>query len=341
MDSGYTFKSKAHRLFFAKVTRRGVFNYTYNDDWDDALGENGAAVLRGFLNDKLVESAPTDVAIDKLFTVDELKPHLKARGLKVGGKKSDLVARILAADPAWAESQARAAWQYRRTTLGQVVADDIYDAIGREEGEMEARLLLLVHDRRYEEAFRTWAEWDADEVFPRDAWQGIDNRKTDPSTFVNMARRIESLLPVGERERTILSLLYGRSIHDPNALEALHAASYERDLIEYKSKPFVVGVEVKPSPSASCQKAASYAGFYRIENAPDYPFGPCDHHEQEDACLCWWQPVFDSDGITEWKIPLRRHPLVSGPAPTQSHEPAIQQATPNPWWRKLIRVFGM
>lgn len=308
MSAGYIFKSKERLLFFARKTGRGAFTLEYDGYLDEDLGENGAPVLRGFIDDGLIEPLPVHAAIDRLFTADELKPHLRARGLRVGGRKPELVARIVAADPAWAGDHASSAGLYRRTTFGQAVADDIYESIGREEGEMEARLLLLIHDRRYEEAFRAMAAWDRPSELRPHSSRGVSKELGDPAGFVELAGYIERGLPAGARERAILSLLYQRGDHAPAERDAVHGAYYERDLRAWMKYPFIIGLRVVgPREASECSSAAAHAGAYRLEDAPDYPFQPCD---REPCCSCHWEPVMEdeAEGV-QWKEPARRHPL--------------------------------
>ncbi|MDP2784384.1 MAG: SAP domain-containing protein [Sulfurimicrobium sp.] len=125
-------KSKVHGLFFVKTTRSDVFDLTYSDYWDKKLGEKGTDVLLRCAREGLIETAPIDVVIDKKFTIDQLKPHLKERGLKVGGKKSEMVSRIIETDPSWAQNQNSSGSLYRRTSIGNSVASEIHESIGRE-----------------------------------------------------------------------------------------------------------------------------------------------------------------------------------------------------------------
>lgn len=326
--SNSTEQSKAHRLFFAKVTSRGVFDLQYSDYWDKKLGESGMEVIRRFIAEGLIEPAPIKVAIDKKFTVEELKPHMKERGLKVSGKKDELVERIMAADPVWVQEQTKNGELHQRTREGSLLADEIYTSIGTESGEMEARLTGLIHDKKYEDAYRTWAEWDAGQVFPRDELWGIDNTRNISPTFIQMARSIATKLPAGERERAILNELYGKGTHDPRELAARHGASYERELMELRKLPSAIGIRILPSPSPNlnCTKANDYAGCFKLEDAPDYPFGPCDN---EPCCICSWTTVW-ADRLPEegWKIPQRRHPMAG---------PHIV-VPPEPFTEKTLRV---
>ena len=174
--------------------------------------------MHRFIAEGLIAPAPIKDVIDKQFTVEQLKPHLKKLGLKLGGKKFELLERIIVADPEWAQAQTKDGALYYRTREGRLLADEIYTSIGTASGEMEARLTGLIHEEKYEEAFRTWAGWDEDQVFPRDEWQGIDNRKVDPAPFVQIARSIAAKLPTGERERAIINVLYGNASYEPKEL---------------------------------------------------------------------------------------------------------------------------
>lgn len=298
--------TQAHRLFFVKATSKTLFELLAADYWQEKIGETDATYRR-CIAAGLIAPASVEQILDRGYKKEDLKPLLKDRGLKLSGKKAEMIGRLLESDPGWCWAQTENSRFYVRTPEGQRLADEIYNAIGSEAGEMEARLTLLIHDGHYEEAFRTWANWDEDQVFPRDEWQGIDNRETDPSRFVQMAQRIETLLPVGRRERAIVNLLYGRGTFDPDLLSANHAAAYERDLISWREASFIVGLRIEgPKNGTECSFSSLYEGCYRLEDAPDYPFGLCDN---EPCCVCFWSFIADDEmaGV-EWKIPERRHP---------------------------------
>lgn len=264
-----TEQSKAHRLFFAKATSRGVFNLQYNDYWDEKLGESGADVMHRFIAEGLIAPAPIKDVIDKQFTVEQLKPHLKKLGLKLGGKKFELLERIIVADPEWAQAQTKDGALYYRT---------------RE-----------------------------DQVFPRDEWQGIDNRKVDPAPFVQIARSIAAKLPTGERERAIINVLYGNASYEPKELETIYGSAYERDLVHYREAPFIVGLQIIPAKNDSCDGACKISGYYRLEDAPDYPFEVCTG----EFCNCYWICIFEDEAMgIEWKTPTRRSRCAGPPIPT-------------------------
>lgn len=102
-----------------------------------------------------------------------------------------------------------------------------------------------------------------------------------------------------------------REVIDIELLRSGCSAAYERDLLEYRTKRYIVGIQIYESEGNKCQFSSSYAGCYRLEDAPDFPFGPCGH-EPEFYCLCFWTPVFEDDGVPDWKSPAHRHPLAGG-----------------------------
>jgi hypothetical protein len=126
------------------------------------------------------------------------------------------------------------------------------------------------------------------------------------------SQSIAAKLPVGERERVTLNVLLGRANHDPIAHQAQSGATYERDLLEYRKTWGVAGIRIEPSPNEPCANAKGYAGCYKLEDAPDYPFGPCEMTgpEYEGFCTCGWSAVFDDEKPKGgWKVPKKRHPL--------------------------------
>ncbi|MDP2784383.1 MAG: hypothetical protein Q8O38_07320 [Sulfurimicrobium sp.] len=112
-----------------------------------------------------------------------------------------------------------------------------------------------------------------------------------------------------------MDVLLGNGSYNPTAVEAQHGAAYERDLMQWREMPFVVGLKIIAKDDTKCAFAKQYAGHYRLEDAPDYPFGPCEQHkpEYEGFCTCWWTSVMDDENPIEgWKIPDKRHPLAGG-----------------------------
>lgn len=79
-----------------------------------------------------------------------------------------------------------------------------------------------------------------------------------------------------------------------------------------KSCGVVIGIQIKPSPNLDCANAKDYVGYYKLEDAPDYPFGSCEMEAPgyEFECCCWWASVLEGEEPEGgWKVPKKRHPM--------------------------------
>jgi len=313
-----TEQSKAHRLFFIDVADHEAFSlpdYAVGD-WDEKLGESSDAVLQRFIDEGLIEPAPLSFAIDSRFTKKHIATFLRERGLKIGGKKEEMVVRLIESDPAWAAEIENKYRFYQYTVAGREFAKTIAGEIGKENGELEARLLLLIHDGLHEEAYRVWQAWDAEQLEPLGNERNVDDvwRAENADDFVKMAQRISAILPPGVRDRFLVDWLMGeRDFYERSLLTQQHGKAYERDLMDWRRSPSsVVGLRIvaSPPPNCQCSFAKCYEGYYRLEDAPDHPFGPCDN---EPCCLCGWECVFDDEAAgVAWRVPAKRHPLAGG-----------------------------
>jgi hypothetical protein len=310
-----TEQSKAHELFFIDFSDQHVFLLAYDEGhWDKKLGESGYAVLQRFIDEGLIEPVPLTHAIERLFKKEQIITFLRDRGLKLSGKKEELVARLVEGDPVWAKEQSKAYHFYQRTAAGNEIAKTIAGKIGRESGELEARLLSLIYDGKYEEAYRKLASWDAEQVDPRGNERNVDYAwcAENSDDFVKMAQRVAAILPQGERARFLVDWLAGRvDLYEHSPMTQQHGKSYEHYLMDARrSRADVVGIRIISSPSCRCSFAKKYEGCYRLEDAPDHPFGPCDN---EPCCLCWAACIFDDEQPEGgWKVPEKRHPLAGG-----------------------------
>lgn len=306
-----TEQSKAHELFFIDFSDQHVFLLAYDEGhWDKKLGESGYAVLQRFIDEGLIEPIPLTHAIERLFKKEQIITFLRDRGLKHSGKKKELVARLVEGDPVWAKEQSKAYHFYQRTAAGNEIAKTIAGKIGGESGELEARLLSLIYDGKYGEAYSELALWDVEQVDPRGNERNVDDVwcAENSDEFVKMAQRVAAILPQGERARFLIDWLAGRvDLYEHSPMTQQHGKAYERDLKQWGQTPFVAGLRIHVSPNCRCLFAKHYEGCYRLEDAPDHPFGPCD---QEPCCTCWWTAVFeDEQPEGGWKVPAKRHPL--------------------------------
>jgi hypothetical protein len=127
------------RFLSAREAKDGV-----PDFWAPAFGMSRQRVIDGMVAHGTLEPVPLLEKIEFCHTVAELKKILSSRGLKVNGKKAELVQRLLEADPKGtqklcahriilrctpAASQAVASWEAEQATVFETATNDVIAAL--------------------------------------------------------------------------------------------------------------------------------------------------------------------------------------------------------------------
>ena len=138
--------SQPHLALLEKFLSAREVKSTFLEFWAPAFGMNPQRVIDGMVAHGALELAPT---------VADLKMMLSSRGLKVTGKKEDLIRRLLESDPKGLEvqyahrmvlqctpaaSQAVAAWKVECTKAFETAADNV---------------IVSLRNRHFIEAIRT------------------------------------------------------------------------------------------------------------------------------------------------------------------------------------------
>ena len=310
----------AWRLFFAKATSRGPFRFHSRDYWEAPLGEPPERAFSRLVEAGLVRAAPDEALIELKHTVDSLKRLLRERGLKVGGRKAELVARMKEADPVWWGEECRPASPgldgrpFERTEEGQRLADEIYAEIGADRARIELELLDLVAAGDLLAAHRAWARWCLQQVFRAESGTALND-------LLPLAEFLASELQPGDARRLLVGAIMGNYTGaSSEAMRALRAWWYRRDLLSYRACKNIKGLQIVAPDGAVCAQAAKYAANYRLRDAPVYPFGPCDL-EGFGGCRCTWLAIFEDEarGLV-WRWPKERHPC-AGPYMERAPEP--------------------
>jgi hypothetical protein len=116
----------------------------FPDYWAPAFGMSPQRIIDGMVAHGALEPLPLFEKIEFCHTVAELKKILSSRGLKVSGKKAELVRRLLEADPKDMEklcahrmilrctpaaSQAVSRWEAEQATAFETATDDVIAAL--------------------------------------------------------------------------------------------------------------------------------------------------------------------------------------------------------------------
>lgn len=296
-------ETPVHRRVFIESTRPWTFRFPPADTWRDSLGQSIESFFRHLQEAGLIERLSVEAVIAAQLTVPALQEELRQRGLKVGGNKPELVRRLIDNDPEWAAALHAADDRFNRTPAGQALAEKIEAEAQHEDDELESALLALIKRGDYRQAQADYLRWCSERG---------ENANDIAADFDDHAARLAHKLPGIVAEHAILALLIGT--WDPEFVVRLtdsRAAAYERDLLQYRQAPYAAGIRIEPSHSSECTCAVKHSGCYRLEDAPDYPFGACDNYP-ESGCMCFWTMVFKDDRVTEWKTPSHRHPKAGG-----------------------------
>lgn len=140
--------------------------------WDTVLPQPVATTLAAFRRQGWLVDAPWQAVFASRHRVDELKPLLRERGLKVSGKKDDLVARLLEADPT--AMQARVA-QVKAWTLSAEAAEAVARYVANDraaKAQAHASALAALQAGQSRDAIAAIVGYERTRVFPRGL--GID-----------------------------------------------------------------------------------------------------------------------------------------------------------------------
>ena len=97
-------KSSAHLLLLSKYLRAGPANiYARHKEWEQVLKESVDDAIQRFLIDGALVKLDLASHLDFKLTVPQLKTMLKTSGVKVTGRKEQLIARLMETNPSAAQ----------------------------------------------------------------------------------------------------------------------------------------------------------------------------------------------------------------------------------------------
>jgi len=108
-------KSPAHLRLLKEFLHPQVAKDFKSGYWKRELGEDPQKAIQSFLDAGLLVHADLGEYLAYKFKVTELKSMLKQRSLPTSGRKSDLVSRLVQADPEWMQEAATKDLAYKLT----------------------------------------------------------------------------------------------------------------------------------------------------------------------------------------------------------------------------------
>jgi hypothetical protein len=92
-------KSDAHLLLLGKFAHPQEQGAIAGDEWEAVLGQPVQKTIRRFVEDGALVAAGLAGSMEAKFKVSDLRGLLQQRNLPVSGRKADLIARLVQADP--------------------------------------------------------------------------------------------------------------------------------------------------------------------------------------------------------------------------------------------------
>lgn len=307
-------ESPAHLLLLSKFrSPRDPSKYYGDENWEAVLGERPKKAINRFLKDGMIGKADLHGLLSHKFRVADLKPMLRERGLKVSGRKAELIQRLIEADPEAMMKAVQGLRILQVTEAGEEVAEQYLEQKKEERQRVERSVLQALRQRKFKEASQAVAAFEAKQVFARGI--GMDWENHDPSGDAAMLNTIFSGKPkiLGElddeqlahlRIAAGMSLLWGTSrtksgwlpegfstgLHFNNATAArmlVFYAYHRRNLEQYRG--YTKTVEIVTLEGSSCDACKQLTGKkYRLDRAPDLPYEKCTH---EMGCRCRIAPA--------------------------------------------------
>ncbi len=155
----------------------------------EALGERPTDVARRLRDNGLLLSAPPEAFLDATFRLPELQAMAGNSGLKRSGRKTEVVARLVASDPSGYQAKAErsglvvcsatAAAQVRVAMEAQRIASAAVERVAMEH----------LQARRFEAAAHAVVEHEASRLLPR----GLNMDWSSPATAADLVARVKTV----------------------------------------------------------------------------------------------------------------------------------------------------
>lgn len=309
-------KSKAHHELLSRFITCESINYFTQDEtvfsaWKEALGESPEKAIKRFINEEYLTKAEPSAVLDKVYKLPDLKSFCAERGLKVSGKKSELIERLMRIDESGLREITSQKPIYSCTQKGLAIAKaHISIKEKAQQGVAEA-----LKKRDYFQAATLMIDFEKQQVFPRG--MGINWKTINPKEFVQGLKQLfettpDILLHIPEEKLNLLkeyagaAYLWGGKAKLPSNMENVSEkydnevclnmltiyAMQRNTLANYgKNSDVVKGVRILLADDDACEECKKIGNkTYLIEsgNIPQLPYYRCSNKK---GCRCCYLPV--------------------------------------------------
>ncbi|MGB3716480.1 MAG: SAP domain-containing protein [Candidatus Promineifilaceae bacterium] len=288
----------AHLLYLSKFLKPSTLQQA--DYWDPVLGEAPEQAAKRFYDNGLLEQVGLSDRLAHAYTISELKPMLRERGLPVSGRKAVLINRLIEADPKGMQKTVRDLRLLVCTEKGKRIAEDYLAQEREKRARVVNQTLNALRENRFSEASEMVAGYEAQQVFMRGI--NIDWRNHNPRQDVAMLKvmfqaRPKILPSLNEEHLGPLRLAAGMMYlwgeghaktwlpgnfktdldmdNDTAARMILFYAYHRRNMAGFRRLPMVktVKISVTDTSCPRCKKLS--AKKYKPPEVPELPYEHC------------------------------------------------------------------
>jgi len=292
-----------------------VERFAESDRWKEVLGEPPHKAIKRFVSDGMLVSADLSGLLSYKFKLIDLKPLLKERGLPVSGRKDNLIARLVEADPKGMKKAVAGLVAFECSDRGREIANQYLITEKEKRETVERKVFEQLQKGKFKEASTLVASYEAEQVFPR--VMGIDWKHYDPQADVDLLKTIftakpKILAPLDKHHLAALrpvsgmQLLWGSPTaqkwippgldtglamdNDTAARMLWFYAVHRRDLEQWRQgglgiKTAIIRTAGDYSTCEPCQKLAGKR--YKLSEVPELPYEKCT---SERGCRCMLIP---------------------------------------------------
>ncbi|MCL4505056.1 MAG: SAP domain-containing protein [Chloroflexi bacterium] len=183
--------SAAHLLLLSKfATPRAIDDFGRDELWHSVLHEPADQAIRQFIDAGVIVAATTAELLDYKLRVAELKRQLRTRNLADCGAKTELIERIMAADPSWVQQHTAGMSVFTCTDEGRAIAEKYHDQRKAQRSACEKDVRAALAKGDFGAAAQAVYTFEAAQVFPRGI--GIDWRHQDSAQDESALRAIST-----------------------------------------------------------------------------------------------------------------------------------------------------
>ncbi len=296
------------------TTKELTSNEFWKSAWEGVLKQSVKKTIQEFVNQNLLIPAGLPIILDYTYKATELKGFCKEKGLKVSGKKEELINRLIENNEMEMKNKVRGVSVLVCSEIGNQIVQNYLNWKKEEQEKADEKVINALISKEYKTAIMVMIDYERNQVFPRGL--GVDWNHMGVNNFEAGLRELslnnpKSLIDIPKDKLELLKVLAGFSFlwggRKTNKFNDLERFSEKFDnetcqallvgyiqsknsLDNYRNNSDVIaGVQIS-SGDDSCPECQKLMGkVYKLsEFIPELPHPECTH---KMGCRCCYLPV--------------------------------------------------